>query len=83
LKATRVLSMTLDECSAKVRTGPPVDDEEDYELPVWAGVIPIQTVAAPPVADPLARAEVAPSHAVRTWTPQRGESPQSNTRSNS
>ena len=83
LKATRVLSMTLDECSAKVRTGPPVDDEDDYELPVWAGVIPIHTVAEPPVADPRMPADVAPSDTVTTWTPQRGESPQPNTRSKS
>ena len=41
LKATSVLSLTLDEVSAKVRTGPPKDDEPDYELPVWAGVVPV------------------------------------------
>ncbi len=71
LKATRVLAMTLDESSAKVRTGPPVDDDEDYELSVWAGVIPIQTVAGAPIADPVVPASVAPSSAVTTWTPQR------------
>jgi uncharacterized protein len=71
LKATRVLAMTLDESSAKVRTGPPVDDDEDYELPVWAGVIPMETVAGPPIPDPLAPDGVAPSRAVTTWTPQR------------
>ena len=38
--------------SAKVRTGPPVDDEEDYALPVWAGQIPLRTIAAQPIADP-------------------------------
>jgi nitroimidazol reductase NimA-like FMN-containing flavoprotein (pyridoxamine 5'-phosphate oxidase superfamily) len=48
LKATSVLSLPLDEVSAKVRTGPPVDDEEDYALPVWGGVIPvIQTLGEP------------------------------------
>ena len=41
LKGTRVLALDLDEASAKVRTGPPVDDDEDYELDVWAGVIPL------------------------------------------
>ncbi len=41
LKATTVVWMDLDEVSAKVRTGPPVDDEEDYALPVWAGVLPV------------------------------------------
>ena len=41
LKATTVLSLSLDEASAKVRTGPPVDDEADYALDVWAGVVPL------------------------------------------
>lgn len=40
LKATTVLALPLEEVSAKVRTGPPVDDEDDYALPIWAGVIP-------------------------------------------
>jgi nitroimidazol reductase NimA-like FMN-containing flavoprotein (pyridoxamine 5'-phosphate oxidase superfamily) len=52
LKATIVLSLPLIEASAKVRTGPPLDDEADYELPVWAGEIPLRLVAAAPVADP-------------------------------
>jgi nitroimidazol reductase NimA-like FMN-containing flavoprotein (pyridoxamine 5'-phosphate oxidase superfamily) len=43
LKATSVLALALDEVSAKVRVGPPIDDEEDYTLPVWAGVVPIRT----------------------------------------
>jgi uncharacterized protein len=52
LKATSVLAMSLDEASAKVRTGDPVDDEEDYALPVWAGVVPLALTAGPPVPDP-------------------------------
>ena len=52
LKATTVLSLPLEEVSAKVRTGPPLDDEEDYELPVWAGVIPLRLAAATPIPDP-------------------------------
>lgn len=52
LKATSVLSLLLSEVSAKVRTGPPVDDEEDYAMNVWAGVLPLQVVAGEPVADP-------------------------------
>jgi uncharacterized protein len=52
LKATLVLSLLLDEVSAKVRSGPPLDDEEDYLLPVWAGEIPLRMVAGAPVADP-------------------------------
>jgi nitroimidazol reductase NimA-like FMN-containing flavoprotein (pyridoxamine 5'-phosphate oxidase superfamily) len=52
LKATTVLSLPLEEVSAKVRTGPPLDDEEDYDLTVWAGVIPLRLVAEEPVSDP-------------------------------
>jgi nitroimidazol reductase NimA-like FMN-containing flavoprotein (pyridoxamine 5'-phosphate oxidase superfamily) len=59
LKGTRVLAMTLDEASAKVRSGPPVDDEEDYALDVWAGVIPLTLAAGTPVDDPRLRPGVA------------------------
>lgn len=52
-KATLLIAVSLDEVSAKVRTGPPNDDEEDYDLEVWAGVIPLSQLAGPPEADPL------------------------------
>ena len=52
LKQTSVLSLPLLEASAKVRTGPPIDDEEDYAMSVWAGVIPLRLVADEPIADP-------------------------------
>jgi hypothetical protein len=52
LKATTVLSLPLLEVSAKVRTGPPIDDEEDYALNVWAGVLPLRMVAGEPINDP-------------------------------
>ena len=52
LKATTVLKLSLEESSAKVRTGPPGDDEEDYALPIWAGVIPVQQQVLPPINDP-------------------------------
>jgi nitroimidazol reductase NimA-like FMN-containing flavoprotein (pyridoxamine 5'-phosphate oxidase superfamily) len=52
LKATSVLSLELHEASAKVRTGPPLDDEDDYSLPVWAGVIPLRLAAGAPINDP-------------------------------
>jgi len=55
LKATTVLALPLEEVSAKVRTGGPIDDEEDYALPVWAGVLPLETVAKEPLADPQRR----------------------------
>jgi nitroimidazol reductase NimA-like FMN-containing flavoprotein (pyridoxamine 5'-phosphate oxidase superfamily) len=52
IKATTVLWMDLDEVSAKIRTGPPVDDEEDYALPVWAGVLPVSSWRGMPEPDP-------------------------------
>jgi nitroimidazol reductase NimA-like FMN-containing flavoprotein (pyridoxamine 5'-phosphate oxidase superfamily) len=52
LKATSILRLHLDEVSAKVRTGPPIDDDQDYSLPVWAGVIPVATSLGAPQADP-------------------------------
>ena len=65
LQQTTVLSLALTEASAKVRTGPPLDDEEDYCLPVWAGVIPLSLVARDPVDDPrLGPNGEAPKYAV-------------------
>ena len=52
LKATIVLKLPIEEVSAKVRTGPPIDDEADYQLPCWAGEIPLRLVAQMPVPDP-------------------------------
>lgn len=51
LKATGVLALPIEETSAKVRTGPPVDDEEDYAIPVWAGVVPIHVSVGEPIGD--------------------------------
>ncbi len=51
LKATTVLRMPIAEGSAKIRTGPPKDDEEDYAWPVWAGVLPVHTVLGAPIPD--------------------------------
>jgi nitroimidazol reductase NimA-like FMN-containing flavoprotein (pyridoxamine 5'-phosphate oxidase superfamily) len=51
MKATSVLRLPISEASAKIRTGPPVDDEEDYGLPIWAGVLPLRLRAGAPVAD--------------------------------
>jgi nitroimidazol reductase NimA-like FMN-containing flavoprotein (pyridoxamine 5'-phosphate oxidase superfamily) len=55
LKATTVLAVPLIEASAKIRSGPPKDDEEDYALPVWAGVLPISMSYGEPISDPLLR----------------------------
>lgn len=52
LRQTTVLSLTIDEASAKIRTGPPLDDEEDYSLGVWAGVLPLHMMPGDPIADP-------------------------------
>jgi uncharacterized protein len=51
LKATIVLALPLEEVSAKVRTGGPIDDEGDYALPVWAGVLPLETTVKDPIPD--------------------------------
>jgi len=51
LKATSVLRIPIEEFSAKVRVGPPVDDEEDYSFPTWAGVIPLETMAGAAIPD--------------------------------
>jgi len=52
LRATAVLSLPIEEASAKVRTGPPVDDDEDYHLAIWAGVLPLRLVPDSPIPDP-------------------------------
>jgi hypothetical protein len=72
LKATLILSLPLEEVSAKVRTGPPLDDEEDYQLPCWAGEIPLRCVPQPPVPDPrLAIKAVSPAYVRDYHRPQR------------
>ncbi len=52
LKATAVFALPIDEASAKVRTGGPKDDEADYALPIWAGVVPVRLQLLPPEDDP-------------------------------
>jgi len=52
LKITKVLALDISEASAKVRTGPPVDDEEDYKLEIWAGVVPIKHLYEKEITDP-------------------------------
>jgi uncharacterized protein len=55
LKGTAVLALPISEGSAKVRTGPPIDDDEDYELDVWAGVVPLRLTRSPAEPDPQLR----------------------------
>lgn len=57
MKATSVLKISLEEASAKIRTGPPIDDKEDYDLDIWAGVLPIKKVYGDPVPDPNRKKE--------------------------
>jgi nitroimidazol reductase NimA-like FMN-containing flavoprotein (pyridoxamine 5'-phosphate oxidase superfamily) len=52
LKQTMVLRLPIEEFSAKVRQGPPIDDEEDYSFPAWSGVIPLNLVPGLPINDP-------------------------------
>jgi len=65
LKATSVLRVPIEEFSAKVRTGPPIDDAEDYSFPTWAGVIPLEMKAGAPIHDP----RVDPARAVPGYVP--------------
>jgi nitroimidazol reductase NimA-like FMN-containing flavoprotein (pyridoxamine 5'-phosphate oxidase superfamily) len=67
LKATLVLKLPLEEVSAKVRTGPPLDDEEDYQLPFWAGEVPLRLVAQMPVPDPRLDPRTVPPAYVRDY----------------
>jgi len=64
LKATSVLRLPIEEFSAKVRQGPPIDDEEDYSFATWAGVVPLEMVAGDPIDDArLLLGQIAPEYA--------------------
>ncbi len=66
LKATQVLMVPLEEASAKVRAGPPLDAPKDYKLGIWAGVVPLRQEALAPVPDPRLAADIpAPEHVQR------------------
>jgi hypothetical protein len=71
LRQTLVLSIPINEASAKIRKGPPIDDEADYELPVWAGVVPLSLVAGTPIGDARLRPDVKlPAHAANYQGPK-------------
>ena len=72
LKQTKVLRLPLVEVSAKVRTGPPLDDEEDYALSVWAGEIPLRLEAFEPVADPRLPVDIPVSHSASRYCKNNG-----------
>jgi uncharacterized protein len=67
LKATSVLSIPIDEASAKVRTGPPVDDEDDYAMSTWAGVLPLSITAGEPVPCPRLPSDIQPPSYARSY----------------
>jgi len=67
LRQTLMLAIRLDEASAKVRTGPPHDDEDDLGLPVWAGVLPLRLTAGPPEPDPALSPDLAPPGHVTSY----------------
>ena len=68
IKATSVLQLPIEEFSAKVRTGPVVDDEEDYSFPTWAGVVPLEMKTGAPIDDSrLLDGQSAPKYA-RNYT---------------
>jgi hypothetical protein len=72
LRATRVVWLPLDEASAKVRTGPPKDDETDLALDVWAGELPLRLEAQEPVPDPQLGPGIAPPPDGTGWRRPRG-----------
>ena len=66
MDATTVIALRIESASAKIRTGPPVDDEADYALPVWAGVVPLHLQALSPIDDPkLSEGIEVPSYVAR------------------
>jgi len=58
LKATTVIKLPISEVSAKIRTGPPIDDEDDQKLPIWAGILPLSLTPEDPISDPLLAAGI-------------------------
>jgi uncharacterized protein len=68
LAGTLVLSLPLTEASAKIRTGPPHDDEADYAIPAWAGEIPLRLMPLTPVPDPQLAADIAIPDYVQHYT---------------
>ena len=71
LNATSVVSINIDQASAKVRSGPPIDDEADYALPIWAGVLPLQEMPLLPVRDELMTQDIATPGSVTKYSRKR------------
>ncbi len=68
MNSTTVVRMQIEEASAKIRTGPPKDDEADYDLPIWAGVLPLTIQPGAPIDDPRLLAGVTPPDNVTRYT---------------
>ena len=71
LGATTVVKIPIESASAKIRTGPPKDDEEDYALPIWAGVLPLTQQPLAPIADPKLTEGIAVPHYVSQYNRKR------------
>lgn len=78
LKATLALKLPIEEFSAKVRSGPPIDDEEDISFPTWAGLIPLQIMAGEPVDDPKLAGEIGVPAYVRNYRRKTSSPPATN-----
>lgn len=64
MKATKIVKIPISEASAKIRTGPPIDDKPDYDLPIWAGVLPIEKKLGKPINDPKLENDIPVSKSV-------------------
>lgn len=76
LRRTLVVEVPIDEASAKVRVGPPLDDEPDYDWPAWAGVLPLRLTPSAPVPDPRLAAGIVPPQYLADYTGPRPAAPQ-------
>ena len=68
LEATTVLALPIEEASAKIRTGPPIDLDADYARPCWAGVLPLELVAGTPVPDARVPPGLEPPPGIASWS---------------
>lgn len=72
-KSTQIIAVEIESASAKVRTGPAKDDEEDYALPVWAGVLPLRMTAGEPAADEKLATDISIPEYVKNFSRNRTE----------